>query len=235
MGLPRSPLSARALHAADYAEDEVLFWAFSGPFWGLFWAALLAPCCRPQRAQPTRGGGCSTMRCSGCCLGSTGCSPRPPHSSGLCDTTKKYEKHTHKNCFLLSLLLQMNTGGGRTVPNYNSAVRPRLGALSELSTGMSVHHPFLSTVMGTRFWVCGSAAVIGGGWLPRAPHCGSAPRRAAGTNTAPSAATAPGGPRRLCLWNPTKPSPPHRVIWAKPAPTCTVVPVLGFVRPLPTP
>lgn len=163
MGLPRSPLSARALRAADYAEDEVLFWAFSGPFWGLFWAALLAPCCRPQRAQPTRGGGCSTMRCSGCCLGSTGCSPRPQHSSGLCDTTKKYEKHTHKNCFLLSLLLQMNTGGGRTVPNYNSAVRPRLGALSELSTGMSVHHPFLSTVMGTRFWVCGSAAVGGGG------------------------------------------------------------------------
>lgn len=119
------------------------------------------------------------MRCSGCCLGSTGCSPRPQHSSGLCDTTKKYEKHTHKNCFLLSLLLQMNTGGGRTVPNYNSAVRPRLGALSELSTGMSVHHPFLSTVMGTRFWVCGSAAVGGLGGVAatcpalrlRAPAC----------------------------------------------------------------
>lgn len=170
---PRPPLSAQ--HRVLLITQRMK--SFSGTFLGLFWAALLALCCWPQRAQLTRGGGCGAARCFGCRLGSTGRSLWPQHSSGLCDTAKKCEKcKKKKKKILLSLLLQMNTGGGRTIPNYISVVWPRLEGLSESSTARSVRHPFLSTVTGTHFWVCAVAVLQWGAGchVPRtaAPHPG---------------------------------------------------------------
>lgn len=229
---PRPPLSAQ--HRVLLITQRMK--SFSGTFLGLFWAALLALCCWPQRAQLTRGGGCGAARCFGCRLGSTGRSLWPQHSSGLCDTAKKCEKCKKKKEKNSSFFAAPNEYRRREdnpqlyLCGVAEAGRAERIEHSQECPSSFPQHRYGDTFLGL---CCGSAAV--GGWLPRALHCGSAPQRAASINAAPSAATAPGAPRSLCLWNATKPSPPPGINRAEPSPARTVVPPLRLVRPLPTP